>query len=215
MYKEYESARERYSFLSFCIAHKNSSLLFCARIVKSVTEDIEIIDANGTAIEKSTGTVVTAEIRDLKRLLHEEITHWRTADKLSSHVGLDQILSAWKYVLNGNSTEVCSFVQQLLESQSGLLDLVSGFLHFESSYDPVTGAAIYTPFIKPAAIGEFANLDVVVSQLRELGTSECCSRLDDHRQIAVKTLLAAVDNEPNSESEQQGPESDPGAQERT
>jgi predicted KAP-like P-loop ATPase len=142
--------------------------------------------------ESSKKTTVTPEqLDELVKMALTKIKEWADDGKLAQNENLLSILFTWQKWDEPN--EINKFVQSLVATDEGLVQLVKKFLHDVKSYGTKDYVGKVTWKINLENIATFMKLEDVEKRLRKIYDSPEYSSLGEKERLAIKTFIDTID----------------------
>ena len=138
-------------------------------------------------------TVNSQQLEELEKLTCQKIQDWAEQGRLNKHRRLISILYSWKRFCPTGASEVDRFVQRLVATDEGLIDLVSGFMG--KSF--VTGATDYVGRVEWSinlkSVEEFIATKEIEPRIRAMIANDAFNDLSPEHQKALTTFVDTVD----------------------
>lgn len=134
-------------------------------------------------------TVKSEQLLELERLALCKIETWARDKRLSKHPHLVPILYSWKRWMPPESNSLTEFVKNLLETEEGLLDFVTGFLGKSISHGMGDYVGKVNWRISLKHIGDFVPVEQIESKIRDIISSDKYERLTEQQKLALRTFV--------------------------
>lgn len=131
------------------------------------------------------------QAKDLMNLTCGKIEEWALDGRLARHEFIGDILAFWmKWIDHGR---IAGFVKQMIESDSGLLEFISGIVKKSSASGVYEISMEWELTTNIRRIEELSDLDEIVRRLRRISSYRGFANLDRSKKFAVREFLRAVE----------------------
>jgi len=136
-------------------------------------------------------TVNAEQLKVLENIALDKIETWANDGRLKKHKKLVYILFRWREW--GGGDRVNRFVENMIESDEGLIDFITAFLTRSTSQ--TMGDYVYKIHwkINIKDIEEFVEIKKIEPRIRKIVNSEKYTHLDERQKIALKTFIDIID----------------------
>jgi predicted KAP-like P-loop ATPase len=189
--RRFAKQEQRYTILKEAIEQASKSLY-------TIVEEVVVQgQQHGKFTEKKTlepeekRTITGAQLAELERLACKKIAQWADDGRLSKHRRLVSILYSW--MKWEGEAKVRQFVENMIKSDQGLLDFIAASLNKSRIQGYSDYVAKINWHINIKNVSDFVNVIEIVPRLRNILSNEAFKKLDEHRQLAVRTFLDTYD----------------------
>ncbi len=184
------SQEKRFAIIKNAVVKANRSLYTIVREIGTQGQE------HGKYSEKKNKpenelTVGATQLDELEKLACSKIEIWANDGRLANHNELVFILYRWREW--GQSSNVESYVNDMISTDSGLVNFITSFLYKVKSKGLGSYVSQIRWHIRIKNISSFVNISEMELRLRNILSSEEFSHLDDKKQLAVKVLLDTID----------------------
>lgn len=136
-------------------------------------------------------TVNAEQLKVLEEIALSKIETWANDGRLKKHKKLAHILFRWREW--GGSDKVNRFVENMIESNEGLIDFITAFLTRVTSHTERDYVYKIHWKINIKSIEEFVEIKKIEPRIRKIINSEKYTHLDERQKIALKTFIDTID----------------------
>jgi len=135
-------------------------------------------------------TVNAEQLKVLEKIALNKIETWANDVRLKKHEKLAYILFKWREW--GGGDKVNKFVENMIESDEGLIDFITAFL--TKSTSQTMGDYVYKTHwrINIKSIEEFIKINKIESRIRKIVNSGKYTHLDEKQKIALQTFIDTI-----------------------
>ena len=136
-------------------------------------------------------TVNAEQLKVLEEIALNKIETWANDGRLKKHKNLAYILFRWREW--GGGDKVNRFVENMIESDEGLIDFITAFLRRSTSQ--TMGDYVYRSHwrINIKSVEEFIKIKKIQPRIRKIVNSEMYTHLDERQKIALRTFIDTID----------------------
>ena len=132
-------------------------------------------------------TVSPEHLDELEKLANKKIEEWAKDSKLSEHKHLAAILYRWRDW--AGEKVVKNFIKSIIQTDNGLIKLITAFLHKTTSYGMKDYAGKIKWKMNLKNIEDFVELKEIEPRLRVIYKSVNRKNFDDKQKLAIKVFL--------------------------
>ena len=186
-----DSQEERFNIFKNAIERASRSLYTVVHEVSVQDQQHGKYDSEKTPKPQDELTVNAEQLEKLEKVACDKIEIWAEDGKLEKQDHLPYILSRWKEW--GYQDKVNSFVSNIIKTDDGLINFITGFLNEIKSrglsdYFEATHWQINLDWIK-----EFVDLKEIEPRVRKIFSSPDFEKLEDRKKLALERFLDTID----------------------
>lgn len=189
--RRFNNFEDRYKILENAMKNSKNSLFI---LVQKVGIEDSVHGKYGLAEQpdpKERWTVNSEQLIKLEKIAADKIHEWADDGRLAKHEHLVEILFDWR---RWEPKEVIKFVNDVIETDEGLIEFISSFLNKQFKYtitDQVS-EPIWTMSLENIEI--FVKLDEIEPRIKNIASSSDFDQLDNKNKLAILCFLKKIDN---------------------
>ena len=187
----FDSCEKRFNILKNAIKKATRSLYTIVHEVGVLGQEQGKFGSKESPEPKDKLTINAGQLEKLEKLACDKIENWEKDGRLKKHEHLPSILFSWKEW--GQKKKIIIFINNMIKSDDGLIDLVSSFLTKSTSQSLSDYTEKIHWRINIKSIEEFVDLKEAEPRIRKISSSSDFEQLDARKKLAIRTFLDTID----------------------
>ena len=187
----FDDCEKRFNILEQAIQKATRSLYTLVHEVGVLGQEQGKFGSKESPEPKDKLTVNAEQLERLEKLACYKIENWAKDGRLEKHKHLSIILFSWKEW--GQKKRIIIFINNMIKSDDGLIDLVSSFLTKSTSQSLSDYTEKIHWRINIKSIEEFVDLKKIEPRIRKISSSSDFEQLDDRKKLAIRAFLDTID----------------------
>lgn len=187
----FDDCEKRFNILEQAIQKATRSLYTLVHEVGVLGQEQGKFGSKESPEPKDKLTINAEQLEKLEKLACDKIENWAKDGQLKKHEHLPFILFSWKEW--GQKKKIIIFINNMIKSDDGLIDLVSSFLTKSTSQSLSDYTEKIHWRINIKSIEEFVDLKEAEPRIRKISSSSDFEQLDARKKLAIRTFLDTID----------------------
>lgn len=186
-----DDKEKRFNILKNAIDKANDSIYTCVHEVSVQGQQHGKFSSNERPMPEQEQTLTLEQLDKLEKLACDKINNWAEEGRLADHKELPRILFQWRRW--GCENIVNEFITNMIETDEGLINFISGFLSESTSHGMSDYVAEKHKHINLESIGKLVDIGEIEPRIRELRSSTKINQLGEKEQKVINLFLDTYD----------------------